>query len=456
VSDRDRIEQDMLGRQLSRRTLLKAGAVAPFGAAMLSALGGRVGAQSPAAGSGGPAPDFRGVTLQVWSGGTTGPPAEKAAAEWGALTGGTAIITVVPFAERALKFAGLIVAQDPAVDLLYTSGQFAGQFGDRLYVDLDDPALGIDTSIFVPATLPVLSADGGLRALPLHSEMELYIYNKTMFKVAGLDPDAPPTTWEELYAASAGLTDGSRYPAAMAWGGAYAAPIYLVYLNSIAGAKLLSDDRTQVLFGDENGLKAFQTIEAGMKAGFFDPNLGPDVEDYAVGTMFNNAQTASMINFAELWGYATGGDPTNFPTTIKPEEVGVAKLPGITAGTSGSVNGFEGFGLNRFGVQQAAAMSFLEYLSTPPFQVQMNLAKTLPSSNTAVLESPEIQAVYPIGVVLAAQGQENLDRYAAPYDWTPPVNEALGKMYRGEIGAQEAHDTAVAGVEDIVLQYLAS
>lgn len=448
MGEREKLAEWMLAKQLSRRAVLKAGAAAPIGAAMASLLGqgGRVMAQSPA-------PDYSGVTLQVWSGGTVAPPTEKAAAEWSKLTGGQVVVTVVPFAERALKFAGVISSQDPTADLMYISGQFAGQFGDRLYEDLS----AVDTSPFVPAIIPIFTSDGALRGLPVHSEMEIYIYNKAMFEAAGLDPDSPPTSWEELYAAAPKLTNGTVYPCQVPWQVSYgSAPFYLVYLNSIPGAKLLSDDRTQVLFGDDNGLKAFQQIEAGMKAGFFDPNLAPDIEDYAIGGNFNNEKTASMINFAELWGYATGGDPTNFPTTILPENVGATIVPGIAAGDSGSINGFEGFGLNKFGVQKEAAMSFLQYLTGYDYQLQMNLSKVLPSSRVDVLTNPEVEAVYPVGQVLNQQGTFNLDRYASPYDWTPPVSDVLGKLYRGEITAEAAHEEAVAKVQEIVLTYLSS
>lgn len=37
------------------------------------------------------------------------------------------------------------------------------------------------------------------------------IYNRTMFEEAGLDPDAPPTTWEELYSYAEQLTSGEQY-----------------------------------------------------------------------------------------------------------------------------------------------------------------------------------------------------------------------------------------------------
>ena len=449
MGDRERLAEQLLARQLSRRTVLKAGAAAPLGAALASLVGsGRVAAQSPA-------PDYSGVTLRVWSGTTAGGPAEAAGAEWAKLTGGTVQVEVIPFAERSIKFAGLIAGQDPSIDLLYIYSDFAGRFGDRLYENLSDPQWAIDSSVFVPAIIPILSSDGGLRGLPLHSEMLIYIYNKKMFADAGLDPDNLPDTWDGLYAAAEELREGDRYACQLAWQADYGgAGFYLPWLNSIPGAALLSEDRTQVLFGDENGLAAFKSIEAGIKGGFFDPNLAPDQTDYAIGQNFNDGKTASQIAFAELWGYAVGGNPTDFPTTLLPEDVGATILPGITSGTSGSINGFEGFGLNRFGVQKEAALDFLKYLTGPAYQKTMNLAKTLPSSRTDVLSDPEVTAVYPIGEVLAEQGQYNLSRYASPYDWTPPVSDALGKLYRGEITAEQAHEESVKGVNDIVITYL--
>jgi multiple sugar transport system substrate-binding protein len=286
--------------------------------------------------------------------------------------------------------------------------------------------------------------------------MELFIYNKTMFDAAGLDADNPPDTWEALYAAAPDLTEGTRFPCAVPWAVSFGgSAFYLCFLNSIPDARLLSDDRTQVLFGGDDGLLAMQTIEAGIKGGFFDPNLSPDVEDYAVGGLFNQAKAASQINFAELWGYAVGGNPADFPTVLTPEEVGVTIMPGIESGNSGSVNGFEGFGINKFGQQKEAALHFLQYMSGPEYQKKLNLTKILPSSISSVLTDPEVKAVYPVGEVLAEQGTYNLDRYASPFDWTPPINEALAKLYRGEVDAQAAHDQAVAGIEEIVNTYLA-
>lgn len=439
---------------ISRRAFV---ASVPLTAFALAACTPDGGTPAPTNGNGGGDADFTGTTLQVWAGATIAPPAADAATQWEELTGGKVEVTPVPFAERAIKFAGLVTAQDPSIDLLYAAGSFVGRFGSRLYEDLGHPDLGIDTSIYVPATLPVLSSNGTLCGLPIHSESMIYIYNKRMFEDAGLDPETPPDNWTDLYAAAAKLKSGDRFGCTIPWTtslgtGAY----YLIYLNSIDGAQLLSQDRTQVLFGDDNGLLAFERIEEGMKAGFFTPDLGQDFEDYATGKFFNDGNTASMINFAELWGYAVGTNTADFPTTLAPEDVGSAVVPGVNPGNSGSVNGFEGLGINKFSQQKEAALHFLEFVTGPVYQLEMNLAGTLPSSNSGVLDNPDVEAVYPVGPTIAAQGQGNLDRYASPFDWEPPISDALRQLYAGEITAKQAHTSAVAGVQKIVEDYLAN
>lgn len=439
--------------QLTRRTLLGAGVLVPTTAMALAACTPG-GAETPNTGAADG--DFTGTTLQIWSGATVAPPAENAAVEWEKATGGKVVVTPVPFAERSIKFAGLVTAQDSSIDLLYAAGGFVGKFGDRLYEDLGNPDLGIDTSIYVPATLPVLSSGDMLAGLPVHSEMNIFIYNKTMFEAAGLDPDSPPDNWGDLYKAASKLQDGDRYGCTLPFASIYSGGYLLLFLNSIPGAKLLSPDRTQVLFGGDEGLQAFETIEEGIKAGFFTPGLSQDVEDYATGQMFNDGKTASMINFAELWGYATGSNPTDFPTTLDAAEVGATVLPGVSAGNTGSINGFEGFGISKFSKNKEAALHFLQYVTGPEFQLEMNLSKTLPSSNTAVLENPEVEAVYSVGPVLAQQGEANLDRYASPFDWEPPIAAALLGLYNGEISAKEAHKSAFEGVQKIVEDYLAN
>ncbi len=491
MGEREILAEQILRTRLSRRGLLKAGVTAPLGAAFLAACqsGAASPSAAPATAAATPAatpaattapsvaataaatpapsvapsaaafPDLTGKTVRVWAGGTTGPVSQRYAADFEALTGAKVEVTIVPFAERAIKFAGLVASQDGSIDVLYGAGSFVGQFGDRLYENLDDAAYAskIDKSAFVPAILPVLSANGGLRALPQHSEMEIYIYNKEYFQAAGLDPENPPTSWAELYAAAPKLTSGNRFPCAVPWLASFGSGAYwLAMYNSFPGAKLLSDDRSQVLFDNEQALATWRTLEQGFKTKFFDPNLDPTVDDYGTGKLFNGGGTASQINFAELWAQAVSGNVADFGATIKADVVGASILPGVEPNTSGSINGFEGYGINKYGTQKDAALAYILFESGRDFQKKLNLSKALPSSRLDVLNDPEITATYPVGSVLAEQGGYNLDRYASPYDWTPPFNDGIAKLFRGEITAAQAHSAAVKGVQDIIIQYLSS
>ena len=123
---------------------------------------------------------------------------------WEAKTGGKVVATLVPYAERALKFAADIVNQNPNFDLYFASKDFVAQFGDRLYVPMDK--LGLDTSDYVPITLKQLANNGKTVALPLFADQELFIYNQDYWTEAGLDPSRRPTTWDEMYALTPKLT----------------------------------------------------------------------------------------------------------------------------------------------------------------------------------------------------------------------------------------------------------
>ncbi len=46
------------------------------------------------------------------------------------------------------------------------------------------------------------AADGGIWAMPISAYGQALHYNRTLFTEAGLDPDAPPSTWDEVRTAA--------------------------------------------------------------------------------------------------------------------------------------------------------------------------------------------------------------------------------------------------------------
>ena len=93
-------------------------------------------------------------------------------------------------------------------DLIETSMQWVAPFaqGGKL-LPLDKfAASNVDLKDLLPATVEASTYDGKLYALPYRAQTLGLIYNKQLYRDAGLNPDQPPQTWDEFIAASKKLT----------------------------------------------------------------------------------------------------------------------------------------------------------------------------------------------------------------------------------------------------------
>lgn len=64
------------------------------------------------------------------------------------------------------------------------------------YIDREQ----FDTKQYFPLLIDMMKEEGGgdLYRLPLETDVRVLFYNKAAFREVGLDPDKPPTTWDEL------------------------------------------------------------------------------------------------------------------------------------------------------------------------------------------------------------------------------------------------------------------
>jgi len=143
-----------------------------------------------------------------------------------ALTWGDDQETVQAFFEEYSGAAGIPVAADtrlreddldnilsgdnPPDVLILSTGELAGKFasdGALLPLDAAARARGVDLEDFYPASL-AQCRDGGnqLVCMPWGSDVYALYWNKALFSEAGLDPDRPPQTLEELVTYAAELT----------------------------------------------------------------------------------------------------------------------------------------------------------------------------------------------------------------------------------------------------------
>ena len=119
-----------------------------------------------------------------------------------------------------------------------------------------------------PALIQYASWQGTLYSLPMEATNLGMIYNKDHFREAGLDPERPPQTWDELKEYARRLSvdrngDGKFerigffVPGLPADGpqGAYMMWQWTPFLWQ-AGGYLIDTTQTQILFGDEPGVQA--------------------------------------------------------------------------------------------------------------------------------------------------------------------------------------------------------
>ncbi|NTV63943.1 MAG: extracellular solute-binding protein, partial [Oscillochloris sp.] len=165
--------------------------------------------------------------------------------------------------------------------------------------------------------------------VPLGVDITMMIYNKDLFKEAGLDPEKPPKTWDEFISAAKAIdalparADGTDvsgtvfWNEALAWGGWYWNMLQPIYLNGNQNqCQLLNRLSTDIVFDQP---------ECNMQA-FFDFNK--QAQQYAPPTMEKNFFSRSVgmwLQYGYSWepNLKTAAD---HPMVVG-EDVGVAPVP---------------------------------------------------------------------------------------------------------------------------------
>jgi multiple sugar transport system substrate-binding protein len=116
-------------------------------------------------------------------------------------------LTIIPNDDFVTKFgtasAGGAAPDVIAIDLIYTP-EFAH---DGQLTDITDEAKKLPFyQSLSPSHMRLGTYQGKQYALPFSAESSMLLYNKTLFKRAGLNPDQPPTTWAELEADAKKIT----------------------------------------------------------------------------------------------------------------------------------------------------------------------------------------------------------------------------------------------------------
>lgn len=195
----------MLDRRFSRRATLKAAG----GIALASALPTHAFAAAAANGPNvTPMPGIKG-NLEMWDwSDAPSIPGEQAQAEF--------YTKFFPGLYKDLHFRNTIFGYTDLLpkltvawrsgavpDLARTAIQWSAQFvGAGQVAEITEQELGIPFKQFIPGALLSCrkngASEGPLYGIPTNNEVMFLLYNKALFKQAGLDPEKPPQTWADL------------------------------------------------------------------------------------------------------------------------------------------------------------------------------------------------------------------------------------------------------------------
>lgn len=158
----------------------------------LTACGGTGG--GPAAGGSG------GGELTMWSRVATDAFSQDVVDTWNAGHDAQIKLTIVPDDAYQQK-VGSAAGSGSLPDLLSSDVVYAPNYVKQgIYLDITDTVKGLDFyDSLVTAHTEAMTKDGQIYGIPFAVDSSLLIYNKTLYEAAGLDPEAPPTTYEELY-----------------------------------------------------------------------------------------------------------------------------------------------------------------------------------------------------------------------------------------------------------------
>jgi sn-glycerol 3-phosphate transport system substrate-binding protein len=334
------------------------------------------------------------------------------------------------------------------VQLEETSLQYGIDSGAMLPVQDCVDGSDYDFSDWLPPVINEFRVDGIQWPMPFNTSTLVLYYDRAAFTAAGLDPDDPPATLEELRAAAQAIVDSGYAQQGMSvileswWVEQWVSTAAAEFVDGGNGR----DERaTELLLDTDVGLEIFSFFD-GMIADGLAANYGiiPDSDLGFLTAMLpggGESQVAMTLATSAILGPALvtlGGEGFSV-------DLGVAPLPRAGSGTGGATTSGAALWIldeDSEPVQAAAAWDFVQWLNAPEQQAEWH-ARTgyLPNTSTAA-ELPQVQELW------AAQPQ-----YQVAYDqlFESAVGSAAGPVIGPYIEVRTAIEQAI---EDMVLSGL--
>lgn len=304
---------------------------------------------------------------------------------------------------------------------------------------------------FYPALMENGIVDGQTWGIPFQRSTIVMYYNKDMFRAAGLDPERPPQSWDELVEYGKALTQVDDNGQVTQWGAMIPSTGYPYWMfGALAkqnGEVLMNQAGTETYFDNPGVIEALEYWQS----------LSVEHQIMPTGTIEWGTLRQNFLDqtTAMMW-HSTGN-----LTAVKDSadfDFGVAMLPAQKE--PGSPTGGGNFYLfkDASDEERAAALELVQFMTSPERAAQWSIATGYMGVSPASYNTPELQAyVEEFSPALVARDQ--LEFATAEFSTHQSgrvrkfLDDAIQATLTGQQTPEEALNDAQAQADRILRRY---
>lgn len=291
-----------------------------------------------------------------------------------------------------------------------------------------------EKATYAKPILATITANGKQWGLPRAFSTKALYWNKDLFQEAGLDPESPPKTWEEMYNAAKAIkekTDADGFGlAAASFDNTMHQFLNYVYTN---GGEVINEEG-EIVFNSPNNVEALAFY--GKMAEVSQP--GP--------VAYDRAKLRPLFSEGKIGMFISG--PWE---RVRVEDVnwGVAPIPVGPSGGPGTLLITDSLAVFKGSGVEEQALSLAKLLTNPENQMAFEIAegytplRDMPEVDALVNEDPTWQAF--LDAIPTGGPEPFVTDYVGLQD---TINEAVQGVVLGELDAAEAVEIAAEQLDE--------
>jgi len=361
-------------------------------------------------------------------------------------------MTVFGYGDYLDKMRLAIRGNDP-LDVVRVHFSWIPEFADSgIFVPLDPKDFGLTKDSFTPGAVQIGTRQGKFMTLPSSNECMMLIYNKGLFKAAGLDPEKAPDTWEQVAAYSKQIKEktgkfGYGMVARLNHGNTpfRIVPVMWGYGGSIFDELDPAPKNKEIRINGEGTVKALEMYQR-MYA--VDKSVSPTALTDAqpeVSTQFLNGQVAMII--------AHANDASDAKRKNPDLNVGAGLMPRGPVRRAAVLGGFQ-LALLKTSKNPVAAMALMKMFMDPEWLPQILGDNSNPATKEALASKAQAERERrnpfhkPYKEMLAYGVVQPQVPQLAPI-WNEAIPTMLQETITGKKSAKQAADDAAKAIRTI-------